>query len=60
MPSPESNANGFNSEIPFQALNATPFVLVVSMLPGKGREVGSSPTRSEDGFNVTPCIGRCP
>ena len=59
MPSPESDAIGFNSEILFQALNATPFVLVDSMPRGKRGEVGSSPTRSEDGFNVAPCIGRC-
>ena len=38
MPSPESDAIGFNSEILFQALNATPFVLVVSTPPdGRGR-----------------------
>lgn len=31
----------------FKTLNATPFVLVVSMLPRMGREVGSTPTRSK-------------
>ena len=34
------------------AWKSTPFVLVVSMLPGRGREVGSIPTRSKLVFHA--------